>query len=132
MRFLDAFLVFLEKLRKEQPNVIVSGDYNICHKAIDINHPERHNDYSGFLPEEREWMDKLVATGMVDSFRQFNQQAAQYSWWSYRAGAKSKNLGWRIDYHMVSEPIREKLKNAFIMPQVLFSDHCPVGVEIDE
>jgi exodeoxyribonuclease-3 len=131
MKWLDDFLRFLTKLKKEKPNIIVSGDYNICHKPIDINFPKKHVNYSGFLPEEREWMDKLVESGFVDSFRVFNQQPEQYSWWNYRANSRAKNLGWRIDYNMVSTPLKKSLKSATILKDVYHSDHCPVLVEID-
>lgn len=130
MEFLTHFHAYIEKLRLDRPNIVVCGDYNICHKPIDINHPERHKKSSGFLPEERQWMDEFVATGMIDSFREFNQEPEMYSWWSYRAGSKPKNLGWRIDYHMVSEPLKESLKNASILKELNFSDHCPVVVEL--
>jgi len=131
MEFLELFTNYLVELRKERPNLIICGDYNICHKPIDINHPERHAKTSGFLPEEREWFDKFIDLGFVDSFRQFNQEPNQYSWWSYRAGAREKNLGWRIDYHIVTESLKERLKNASIQPQVTFSDHCPVVIELE-
>lgn len=131
MDFLEDFHEYLKNLRKSRPNLIISGDYNICHKPIDINHPERHETMSGFLPEERAWFDQFVEDGFVDSFRQFNHEAEQYSWWSYRAGARAKNLGWRIDYHMVTDSMKSKLKNARILQQVVHSDHCPVVVEID-
>ena len=127
--YLELVLNYTNELRKTHPNIIVSGDYNICHKPIDINHPEKHEDVSGFLPNEREWMDRFVASGFVDSFREFNTQPEQYSWWSYRGGCKPKNLGWRIDYHMVSTDLAKKMKNAWIKPELNFSDHCPVIVE---
>ncbi|MDR0832824.1 MAG: exodeoxyribonuclease III [Candidatus Symbiothrix sp.] len=130
MEFLDVFLDYLKKLRQERPNLVVCGDFNICHKPVDINHPERHKTSSGFLPEEREWFDKLIEAGFVDTFRVFNQEPNQYSWWSYMASARAKNLGWRIDYHVVTEPLKPRLKSADIQQQVVLSDHCPVGIEL--
>ncbi len=130
MAFLEDFLQFIVDFKKNNPNIIISGDYNICHKPIDINHPERHLDYSGFLPEEREWMDRFEASGFVDTFRVFNRQANQYSWWSYRANSRAKNLGWRIDYHWVSQSLKPSLKSALILSNIVHSDHCPVVLEI--
>ncbi|MDR2086330.1 MAG: exodeoxyribonuclease III [Dysgonamonadaceae bacterium] len=130
MEFLEIFIAYLLKLREERPNLIICGDYNICHKPIDINHPERHANVSGFLPEEREWFDRLIGHGFVDSFREFNPEPNQYSWWSFRAGAREKNLGWRIDYHIVTESLKGRLKNAAIYPEVVFSDHAPVVLEV--
>lgn len=131
MDFLEDFLVWINELRKERPNVVICGDYNICHKPIDINHPERQVGVSGFLSEEREWMDRWEASGLVDTFRMFDPSPEKYSWWSYRAGARANNAGWRIDYHWVSEPLKKRVYNARIYNEVVHSDHCPVGLWIN-
>ncbi len=130
MNFLSEFYRFIEQLLNKHPKLIISGDFNICHKPIDINHPERHENVSGFLPEEREWMDKFSELGFIDSFRKFNQQPNQYTWWSYRQRAREKNLGWRIDYHFISKELENKLQHAQIHTNVFHSDHCPVSVEL--
>ena len=130
MDFLEVFLKWLNTLRQTRPHVIVCGDYNICHHPIDINHPERQVGVSGFLPEEREWMDRLEASGMLDSFRLFDTAPERYSWWSYRFGARERNAGWRIDYHWVSEPLRPRLTGARILTEAVHSDHCPVELTL--
>ncbi len=126
----DDFEQYVEKLRQERPKLVLSGDYNICHEAIDIHDPVRNAKVSGFLPEERAWMSGFFAKGYLDSFRELNKQAHQYSWWSYRANARANNKGWRIDYHVLTENLHTKLKSAAILPEVKHSDHCPVVVEI--
>jgi exodeoxyribonuclease-3 len=129
--FMDDFQNYINELKKEIPNLIICGDYNICHKAIDIHDPIRNANVSGFLPQEREWLDQFMKNGFIDSFRFFNDQPDNYSWWSYRAGARGNNKGWRIDYCLVSETLKDKLKRAFILPDAKHSDHCPVVVEIE-
>lgn len=131
MEFLDDFLPYTEKVRKTCPNLIISGDYNICHKPIDIHNPVSNKNSSGFLPEEREWVDRFVAAGFVDTFRVFNQEPHQYTWWSFRANARNKNLGWRIDYHMATLAMKDRLRSSRILPEAKHSDHCPVLLEID-
>ncbi|MFO8054878.1 MAG: exodeoxyribonuclease III [Bacteroidales bacterium] len=121
----------IEKLKKERSKLIVSGDYNICHKPIDIHDPVRNAKVSGFLPEERQWLDGFLNSGFVDAFRMFNSKPHQYTWWSYRTNARAKNKGWRIDYHMVSENLKDRLKHALIIPEAKHSDHCPVMIELD-
>ncbi|MEG1684378.1 MAG: exodeoxyribonuclease III [Bacteroides sp.] len=130
MEFLTYFTEYINKLKMERPHLLICGDFNICHKPIDINHPERHLQDSGFLPEEREWFDQFIESGLVDSFRQFDKSAEKYSWWSFRAGARVKNLGWRIDYHIVTPAVSEKLVGASILNDIKFSDHCPVVAEV--
>lgn len=127
MEFLADFLAFLNELRKERPNLLICGDFNICHKPIDINHPERHNNMSGFLPEERAWFDQLVESGFIDTFREFDQRPERYSWWNYRSFARERNLGWRIDYHLITPPLRPSLLGANIHDDIVHSDHCPVS-----
>ncbi|MDD2986159.1 exodeoxyribonuclease III [Flavobacterium sp.] len=129
--YMDEFQSYINTLKLEIPNLIIGGDYNICHEAIDIHDPIRNAKVSGFLPEERRWLDGFMKSGFIDSFRHFNKEPHQYSWWSYRANARNNNKGWRIDYHLVSEPMRSRLKRAVILSEAKHSDHCPIVVEID-
>lgn len=129
--FLDFFQKYIDKLKKKRENLIICGDWNICHKPIDIHNPISNAKSSGFLPEERAWIGKFIESGFIDTFRYFNDKPHNYTWWSQRANSRAKNLGWRIDYNMVSKNLENRLKNALIMPEVKHSDHCPILVDID-
>ncbi len=131
MQWLADFQLYIGELRKQRPHLVVSGDYNICHEAIDIHDPVRNSKISGFLPEERAWMSGFLETGFIDSFRHLNKDPHHYSWWSYRANARANNKGWRIDYNMVTDNLTDKIQLAGILPQAMHSDHCPVFVEMD-
>ena len=131
MDFYDAFLDFAEATRSQGKHIIVCGDLNTAHKEIDLARPKANEKTSGFLAEERAWMDRLIDLGYVDTLRQFNQQPEQYSYWDQMSKARERNVGWRIDYFFVDQGFASKLSNAFILPEVLGSDHCPVGIEID-
>ena len=120
----------IDKLKQTVPNLVICGDYNICHEAIDIHDPVRNATVSGFLPVEREWLDKFMKSGFIDSFRYFHKEPHQYSWWSYRANARNNNKGWRIDYHLVSAPLENRMERALILPEAKHSDHCPIVLEI--
>jgi exodeoxyribonuclease-3 len=128
--YMDKIHDYIQNLKKEIPNLVICGDYNICHKAIDIHDPIRNVRVSGFLPEERAWLSKFLNGGFTDSFRHLNPGVEQYSWWSYRANARNNNKGWRLDYCMVSEVLKEKITRAYILPDAKHSDHCPVVVEM--
>ncbi|MBI1222620.1 MAG: exodeoxyribonuclease III [Bacteroidetes bacterium] len=131
MGWLDFFLDYVNNLRKEIPNLILCGDYNICHKPIDIHDPVGNKNSSGFLPEEREWFDKFVEEGYVDSFRELHPEPHQYTWWSYRSNARANNKGWRIDYIMLTESLKYKLTDSLILPDAMQSDHCPMYSVLD-
>lgn len=129
-QWLDEFYSYLGELRKTRPQLVICGDYNIAHKAIDIHNPVSNKDSSGFLPEERAWMDKLLANGFVDTYRQFHPEPHQYSWWSFRANARNNNKGWRIDYITITDTLQNRLADARIWQDVKHSDHCPVYLEL--
>ncbi|CAM4197484.1 exodeoxyribonuclease III [Flavobacterium jumunjinense] len=128
--YMDDFRKYVDNLKKEIPNLIICGDYNICHEAIDIHDPVRNAKVSGFLPEERAWLDSFMNSGFIDTFRHLNKEPHNYSWWSYRANARNNNKGWRIDYCLASEPLKEKIQRAYILAEAKHSDHCPIVVEI--
>ena len=130
MEFYDAFLDYVEKLRREGRNVVVCGDVNTAHKEIDLARPKENEKISGFLPEERAWMDTFLEQGYVDTFRQFNQEPNNYSWWDTMTRARERNVGWRIDYFFSDADFASNLADGFILPDVMGSDHCPVGIEI--
>ncbi len=130
-QWLDEFYEYIADLRKTRPNLVICGDYNIAHKEIDIHNPVSNKKSSGFLPEERAWMDKFLSSGFIDTFRNFNQDAHRYSWWTVRANARANNKGWRIDYISVTDTLKDRLKGAEIYPDIVHSDHCPVFVELE-
>ena len=129
-KFLKLFEDYVESLKKTIPNLIICGDYNICHKSIDIHNPIRNKNTSGFLPEERDWVSKFISSGFIDSFRINNSEPHNYTWWSYRANARVKNLGWRIDYIMLAKELLPNFKRSVILSQAKHSDHCPVLLEL--
>lgn len=131
LNYMAEFQEYVNGLKKEVPNLIICGDYNICHEEIDIHNPKMKG-VSGFLPVERTWIGNFIKSGFIDSFRELNKEPDHYSWWSYRANARNNNKGWRIDYHMMTEPLRERLQRAYILPEAKHSDHCPIVVEIKE
>lgn len=131
MDFLADFRVYIEELRKTRTKLLISGDINICHEAIDIHNPISNKKSSGFLPEERQWITDFLALGYVDTFRHLNKEPHNYTWWTYRFGARKKNLGWRIDYHFITENLENNLKSAGILAEAVHSDHCPITIELD-
>jgi exodeoxyribonuclease-3 len=126
--FYDAFLEYVKSV--EEKNIIITGDLNTAHNEIDLARPKENSMLSGFLPEERAWMDKLIVHGFVDTFRHFNKEPGHYTFWDLKTRARERNVGWRIDYFFVTKSLIPRVKNAFIMPGVMGSDHCPVGMEL--
>tara|TARA_B100000809_G_scaffold158781_1_gene156111 strand:- start:1283 stop:2050 length:768 start_codon:yes stop_codon:yes gene_type:complete len=131
LNFMAEFQEYVNELKKDIPNLVICGDYNICHEAIDIHNPVANKNSSGFLPVEREWIGNFMDSGFIDSFRHLNKEPHHYTWWSYRANSRANNKGWRIDYHMVSKPLQENIKRAVILPNAKHSDHCPLMVELN-
>ena len=130
LKFYDEFLKHIDRLKKNGRKIVFCGDLNTAHTEIDLSHPKANEDVSGFLPVERAWIDKLLSHGYVDTFRQFNKKPGNYTWWDYKTRARERNTGWRLDYFFISENLLGGLKGAFIMKDVMGSDHCPVGIEL--
>ena len=129
--YMDMFHEYIDKLKVEIPNLVVCGDFNICHEEIDIHNPKGLSNVSGFLPVERKWIGNFIGNGFIDSFRHFNKEPDNYTWWSYRANARANNKGWRLDYAMVANPLQERLTRAVILSDAIHSDHCPILLEIE-
>ena len=131
MEFLADFNVYIKELRKTRKKLLISGDVNICHEAIDIHNPVSNKNSSGFLPEEREWVSQFLKSGFIDTFRHLNKEGGQYTWWTYRFSARKKNLGWRIDYHFITDNLLPQLKSSVILADAVHSDHCPILLNLD-
>ncbi len=129
--FYNTFLGYADNLKAEGKNIIVCGDFNTAHKEIDLARPKENQKISGFLPIERAWIDTFIEHGYIDTFRYFNKKSEQYSWWDMKSKARERNVGWRIDYFFVNQEFISHIKKAFIMKDILGSDHCPVGIEIE-
>ena len=130
-QYMKEFKDYVQKLKENIPNLVICGDYNICHEAIDIHDPIRNSKVSGFLPWEREWLTDFINLGFIDSYRKLNKDPDRYSWWSYRANARANNKGWRIDYNLVSNTLNSNIKSSSILDQIFHSDHCPIVVELN-
>ena len=131
LQYMADFKTYVNHLKKEHPNLVICGDYNICHEPIDIHDPVRLKNVSGFLPVEREWLTNFLELGLIDSFRHLHPDKEQYSWWSYRANARERNKGWRLDYLLITQDLKPRLKRALILQEAKHSDHCPVLLELD-
>jgi len=131
LEFYDTLFDYIKKIRTKGKAIIISGDYNTAHKEIDLARPEENRETSGFLPEEREKIDKIIDMGYIDTFRQFNTEPNNYTWWSNRARARENNVGWRIDYHFVTENFIDAVKNSYHQPEIMGSDHCPIVLKLD-
>ncbi|HEX9825702.1 MAG TPA: exodeoxyribonuclease III [Flavobacteriaceae bacterium] len=131
LEYMAMFHDYIDELKKDIPNLVICGDYNICHQVIDIHDPIRNANVSGFLPVEREWIGNFMDSGFIDSFRHFNKAPHNYTWWSYRANSRANNKGWRLDYALTSLPLQEKLKRSVILSEAEHSDHCPILLEIE-
>ena len=131
MEFYDMFLERLDALKAQGKKLIICGDVNTAHKEIDLARPKENEKVSGFLPQERAWVDKLIDHGYLDTLRIFNDQPGQYTWWDMKTRARERNVGWRIDYFFASDNLKDNIKSSFILPDIMGSDHCPIGIEIE-
>jgi exodeoxyribonuclease-3 len=131
LAFYAALFQRLQRLRRGGLRVLVMGDFNTAHREIDLARPRDNRGNSGFLPEERAELDRWLAAGWIDTFRRFESGPGHYTWWSQRMGVRARNIGWRIDYVLASPAAMRHVRNAFVQPQVMGSDHCPVGVDVD-
>ena len=130
MDFYESFLVEMKKLLKQDRRLVICGDVNTAHKEIDLARPKENSKVSGFLPQEREWIDRLLEAGFNDTFRMFNREAGHYTWWDLKSGARARNVGWRIDYFFVSYNLKDKVIESRILSQIMGSDHCPIGLTL--
>ncbi len=128
--FYDSFLKYLEDLIEEGRKIILTGDINTAHEAIDLARPRQNENNTGFLPQERAWIDRLIKAGFTDAFRFFNKEPGNYTWWDYKTRARERNVGWRLDYFFASNNLIANLKNSEIMHQIQGSDHCPIVLEL--
>jgi exodeoxyribonuclease-3 len=131
MDFYEAFLDYANTLKAEGKKLVICGDVNTAHKEIDLARPKQNEMISGFLPEERAWMDKFIAAGYIDTFRMFNSEGGNYTWWSMRTDSRKRNVGWRLDYFFVSENLQDNVKSSSIYSDIMGSDHCPIGLELE-
>lgn len=130
MDFYEAFLEHVVMLKNQGKNIVVCGDINTAHKEIDLARPKENEKVSGFLPEERAWIDRFIESGFIDTFRMFNKEPGKYTWWDLKSRARERNVGWRIDYFFVNDNFKENVEDSFILSEVQGSDHCPIGLDV--
>lgn len=130
LEFYNAFLKHIEGFKKRGKKVVFCGDVNTAHTEIDLAHPKANEKISGFLPIERKWIDQVIDHGYIDTLREFHSESNLYTWWDLKSGARKRNVGWRIDYFFIQKELKSHLKDAFILPDVMGSDHCPVGIKL--
>ncbi len=128
--FYEDFLDYLDGLKRKRRRIVLCGDVNTAHNEIDLARPKENVNNTGFLPEERAWITRLVEHGFIDTFRMFNHEPGNYSWWDMKTRSRERNVGWRIDYFFVSANLKKNVKAAYILPEVMGSDHCPVGLDL--